>query len=134
MRKWATRWSLNSFQRVRNSHWWKLTAGKIGVAICFDLRFADLTAYKEAGAEAILLPSAFTEPTGEYWEPLIRARAIETQCYIIAPNQVGIGAGAIPSYGHSMIVDPWGKVLKCDPSEPDVSDQLIQEKDPRGPH
>lgn len=92
----------------------EINGWQIGLAICFDLRFPELFAeYKRAGAEVIVLPSAFTGPTGEaHWEALVRARAIETQCYIVAPNQCGLGAGATDSYGHSLIVDPWGKVLK----------------------
>ncbi|MDA1353910.1 MAG: carbon-nitrogen hydrolase family protein [bacterium] len=92
----------------------EINGWQIGLAICFDMRFPELFAeYRRAGAEVIVVPSAFTTPTGEaHWETLLRARAIETQCYIIAPNQCGVGAGATESYGHSLIVDPWGKVLK----------------------
>jgi len=58
------------------------------------------------------VPSSFTQKTGEaHWEVLLRARAIENQCYIIAPAQFGIGANGVPTYGHSMIIDPWGKIL-----------------------
>ena len=68
--------------------------------------------HADAGADLIFIPSSFTAPTGEaHWEVLVRARAIENQCFVAAPGQAGIGAGGIPTYGNSMIVDPWGRVL-----------------------
>jgi predicted amidohydrolase len=83
------------------------------MSICYDLRFPEL--YRELsarGAEIITLPSAFTETTGQaHWEPLIRARAIENQCYVIAANQYGPSEHGFANHGHSMIVDPWGTVL-----------------------
>lgn len=87
--------------------------GRIGLAICYDLRFPELfRALSSAGAEIIVMPSAFTAQTGEsHWLPLIRARAIENQCFFIAPNQHGPTAYGFASYGHSVIVDPWGTVL-----------------------
>lgn len=85
----------------------------MGLTICYDLRFPEL--YRrlvERGAEIIIVPSAFTALTGEaHWEPLLRARAIENQVYIIAPDQVGKSPNSMDTYGNSMIVDPWGKVL-----------------------
>ena len=85
----------------------------MGLTICYDLRFPEL--YRrlvERGSEIIFVPSAFTTLTGEaHWEPLLRARAIENQVYIIAPDQVGQGPNSMDTYGRSMIVDPWGRVL-----------------------
>jgi deaminated glutathione amidase len=86
---------------------------KIGLTICYDLRFAPLyTAYAKAGAEIIAVPSAFTVPTGmAHWETLLRARAIETACFVIAPAQGGMHEDGRATWGHSVIVDPWGKVI-----------------------
>ncbi len=86
--------------------------GKCGLAICYDLRFPEFfRAMQEKGAEFIALPSAFTVPTGAaHWEVLIRARAIENQVYMIAAAQTGIHANQRRTYGHSMIVNPWGDV------------------------
>ncbi|MBF0385229.1 MAG: carbon-nitrogen hydrolase family protein [Candidatus Omnitrophica bacterium] len=85
----------------------------VGLAICYDLRFPVLfRKYCEKGVHIISLPSNFTQNTGEaHWEVLLRARAIENQCYILAPNQVGESGNGIMSYGNSMIVDPWGTIL-----------------------
>ena len=87
--------------------------GKIGLAICYDLRFPELfRCPADQGAEIVVMPSAFTEPTGRaHWHTLIRARAIENQCYFVAPNQYGDTRYGFRDYGHSLIVDPWGKVL-----------------------
>lgn len=86
---------------------------KMGMSICYDLRFPELyRKYSELGAEIICIPSSFTKPTGSaHWETLIRARAIENQCFVIAPNQAGTGSSGIKTYGHSMIIDPWGVIL-----------------------
>lgn len=87
--------------------------GRLGLSVCYDLRFPELyTALREAGAELITAPSAFTAVTGAaHWEVLIRARAIETQCYMLAAAQGGIHPGPRETYGHAAIVDPWGRVL-----------------------
>ncbi len=87
--------------------------GTIGLSICYDLRFPELfRRLTQAGAEIITLPSAFTFPTGAaHWEILIRARAIENQVYLIAPDQIGKSAGGVVDYGNSLIVDPWGTTL-----------------------
>jgi len=87
--------------------------GRIGIAICYDLRFPELFRQLAfAGAEVVVMPSAFTAPTGRaHWHTLVRARAIENQCYLIAPNQFGASAMGFENYGHSLIVDPWGEVL-----------------------
>jgi len=87
--------------------------GRVGLMICFDLRFPEISlALKRQNAQIITYPSAFTVRTGQaHWETLLRARAIETQAYVIAAAQVGQHNEKRISYGHSMVVDPWGKVL-----------------------
>lgn len=87
---------------------------KLGFAICYDLRFPELfRKLADAGADLIAIPSAFTFQTGsDHWEVLLRARAIETQCYVAAPGQSGLfDKGKYMNFGHSMIVDPWGLVV-----------------------
>ena len=86
---------------------------KVGLTICYDLRFPELyRELSERGVELVTVPSSFTSVTGEaHWEVLVRARAIENQCFVVAPNQSGIGAGSVATFGNSMIVDPWGTVL-----------------------
>ncbi len=88
-----------------------------GMTICFDLRFPELYRILALrGAEVITVPSAFTLPTTrDHWEVLLRARAIENQCFVVAPNQIGPHPGGTRSGGRSMIVDPWGTVLACAP-------------------
>lgn len=90
-----------------------------GLAICYDLRFPEMFgAMGERGAEMILLPSAFAAHTGkDHWEVLLRARAIENQVFIVAPNQFGTHPNGITTYGRSMIVDPWGMVLAQAPDK-----------------
>jgi nitrilase len=86
----------------------------VGCAICFDLRFGELFfRLRDAGSDIIVIPSAFTHATGKaHWETLIRARAIEFQTYVLAPDQTGSFDGDTKrTWGHSMIVDPWGRVL-----------------------
>lgn len=85
----------------------------IGLSICYDIRFPELYRhYALQSATVLSIPAAFTKPTGEaHWEPLLRARAIENQCFILAPNQVGIGSHKLEFYGNSMIIDPWGTIL-----------------------
>lgn len=86
---------------------------RMGLSICYDLRFADLyRRLSDAGACALLIPAAFTVPTGQaHWETLLRARAIESACFVIAAAQVGRHADGRDTYGHSLVVDPWGEVL-----------------------
>ncbi len=86
---------------------------RIGMAVCYDLRFPELfRAMVDRGATVFTLPSAFTVPTGRaHWEVLVRARAIEDQAFVLAAGQVGRAEPQFDSWGHSMIVDPWGRVL-----------------------
>jgi predicted amidohydrolase len=92
----------------------------MGLSVCYDLRFPEL--YRRlaaAGAQIIFVPSVFTVPTGRaHWETLLRARAIENQVYVIAPDQTGKHPASMDAYGHSMIVDPWGKVVAKAETEP----------------
>jgi predicted amidohydrolase len=87
--------------------------GKLGMTICYDLRFPYLyRALAHGGAEMLSIPSSFTVPTGRaHWHTLMRARAIETGCYVFAPAQVGSHAGNRKTYGHSVVVAPWGEVI-----------------------
>jgi predicted amidohydrolase len=87
--------------------------GRLGLSICYDLRFPEL--YRRlvrAGAEVLFVPSAFTAPTGAaHWTVLLRARAIESQAYVVAPAQWGEHHPGRVSYGHTCVVDPWGRVI-----------------------
>ncbi len=87
--------------------------GRVGMAVCYDLRFPELFRQMlDQGAEIILLPAAFTDITGRaHWEILLRARAIENLCYIVASAQGGFHVNGRATYGHSMIVDPWGGIV-----------------------
>lgn len=87
---------------------------RVGLSICYDLRFPELyRAHVAEGARVLFIPSAFTVPTGQaHWHLLLRARAVENQCFVVAPAQAGVhGASGRSSYGHSLIVDPWGEIL-----------------------
>lgn len=87
--------------------------GRLGLSVCYDLRFPEL--YRQLGAqgaEVLAVPSAFTETTGAaHWEVLLRARAVENLCYVVAPGQHGLHPGGRRTWGHSLIVDPWGRAL-----------------------
>jgi deaminated glutathione amidase len=85
--------------------------GCVGLSICYDLRFPEL--YRALGDMALLVvPAAFTARTGEaHWETLLRARAIENQCYVLAAAQSGVHAGGRRTWGHSMLIDPWGEIV-----------------------
>jgi deaminated glutathione amidase len=97
--------------------------GKIGMTVCYDLRFPTLfRALFHAGAEIITVPAAFTVPTGrDHWEVLLRARAIESQCYVIACGQYGANTPKRRTYGRSTIIDPWGTVLAVAPDRPGIA-------------
>ncbi len=86
---------------------------KCGLSICYDLRFPELyRQYADKGCNMLCVPAAFTVPTGQaHWEVLLRARAIENQCYVLAAGQWGEHADGRRTWGHSMIIDPWGEVL-----------------------
>ena len=97
--------------------------GQLGLSICYDLRFAQhYQRLRALGAQLLSVPSAFTQVTGEaHWEVLLRARAIETQCYVLGAGQGGDHGNNRHTYGHSMIVDPWGRVVaKAKPQGFDV--------------
>ncbi len=87
--------------------------GRLGLTICYDLRFPALyRSLAHAGAELITVPSAFTQVTGEaHWHVLLQARAIETGSFIVAPAQTGTHPGDRKTYGHALVIDPWGKIL-----------------------
>ena len=89
--------------------------GRLALSVCYDVRYPEL--YRALGPfDAMFVPSAFTVPTGAaHWETLLRARAIENQAYVIAPAQGGTHAGGRRTYGHTMIVDPWGEILASQP-------------------
>jgi len=90
-----------------NQHW------KAGLSICYDLRFPELyRTYSQQGCNIITVPAAFTVPTGKaHWETLLRARAIENQSFVLAAEQTGLHKDGRTTYGHSMIIDPWGNIL-----------------------
>lgn len=89
--------------------------GKLGVAICYDLRFPEFfRKMSDLGVEILVVPSAFTAETGAaHWEILLRARAVENLCYVIAPNQGGFHINGRKTFGHSMVIDPWGVIMDC---------------------
>lgn len=86
--------------------------GKLGFSVCYDLRFPELYRQLSArGAEILVIPAAFTEVTGQaHWEPLLRARAIENLCYVVAAAQGGYHVNGRSTYGHSMVIDYWGQI------------------------
>ncbi len=97
-------------------------AGRVGLTVCYDLRFPELFRRLAAEqAQVMCVPSAFTQKTGEaHWEVLLRARAIENQCYVVAAGQVGQHPGGRRTFGHSMIIGPWGEVLAYRAAEPGI--------------
>lgn len=101
---------------------------KLGLSICYDVRFPELyRILATRGARVIVVPAAFTlATTRDHWELLIRARAIENQCFVIAPNQIGSHPGGFRSGGRSLIVDPWGLVLA---GAPDSETAIVAELD-----
>jgi len=88
-------------------------AGKVGLSICYDLRFPELyRQLTDQGAEVLVVPSAFAFTTGrDHWLPLLQARAIENFCYLVAPAQFGVHNNKRKTWGHTVIIDPWGKVI-----------------------
>ena len=91
----------------------------VGMTVCYDLRFPELyRALALDGAEILTVPASFTERTGrDHWEVLLRARAIENGAYVLAPGQIGHAPGSVPTFGRSMVVDPWGTVIAQAPDE-----------------
>jgi predicted amidohydrolase len=91
----------------------ELPWGVLGMTVCYDLRFPQLyRSLAQAGAQFLSVPAAFTKVTGEaHWHVLLRARAIENGCFVLAPTQCGLHYGTRRTYGHSLIIDPWGEVL-----------------------
>ena len=89
------------------------SAWRVGLSVCYDLRFPELyRAHARAGADLLLVPSAFTFVTGSaHWDVLLRARAVENLAYVLAPAQGGVHENGRRTWGHSMLVDPWGTVL-----------------------
>ncbi|WP_028079962.1 carbon-nitrogen hydrolase family protein [Solimonas soli] len=104
-------------------------AGRVGLSVCYDLRFPELyRALSQAGAEILVVPSAFTVKTGEaHWELLLRARAVENLCYVIAPGQCGTHPSGRATYGHSLIVEPWGSVVAL--READTPGVVLAQRD-----
>ena len=90
---------------------------RIGMSVCYDLRFPELyRRYAQEGADILLVPSAFTHTTGQaHWEVLLRARAIENQAFVVAAAQGGLHENGRRTWGHAMLVDPWGSVLDQQP-------------------
>jgi nitrilase len=102
---------------ARDGHRWR-----VGLSICYDLRFAELyRAYAAQGADLLLVPSAFTYTTGQaHWELLLRARAVENLCFVAAAGQGGVHGNGRRTWGQSLVVDPWGAVLAQQAQEPGV--------------
>jgi deaminated glutathione amidase len=102
--------------------------GLLGMSVCYDVRFPHLyRALAQAGADFLAVPSVFTVPTGKaHWHVLLRARAIENGCYVFAPAQWGEHAGGRRSYGHSLIVDPWGEIIADGGEEPGIITAKIE--------
>jgi len=99
--------------------------GRVGLSTCYDLRFPEL--YRALGeVDLILVPAAFTYTTGKaHWETLLRARAIENQCYVLAPAQGGVHPNGRRTWGHAMLVDPWGEIQAVLPEGPGVVDGTL---------
>lgn len=99
-----------------------LPFARLGMSVCYDLRFPALyRSLVRSGAELLAVPAAFTVPTGrDHWEVLLRARAIESQCYVLAPAQFGQNTPKRQTFGRSMIIDPWGTVLAVAPDRPSI--------------
>ena len=100
-----------------SGHTWR-----VGLSVCYDLRFPELyRQHASAGADLLLVPSAFTYTTGQaHWELLLRARAVENQAYVLAAAQGGVHANGRHTWGHSLVADPWGDVLALQAQDPGV--------------
>ena len=107
---------------IRESDWYvpgsepvsaEVLGHRVGLSICYDLRFPELYRhYADQRAEILTVPASFTAASGAaHWESLLRARAIENQAFVLAPGQTGAGSGGVRTYGNSMVIDPWGVVL-----------------------
>ncbi|RJG14866.1 carbon-nitrogen hydrolase family protein [Massilia cavernae] len=105
----------------------ELDHARIGLSICYDLRFPQLfRTLAKGGANVLAIPAAFMQVTGEaHWHALMRARAIENGCFVFAPAQCGNNYGARQSFGHSIIIDPWGRVLAETGTEPGIIDATL---------
>jgi predicted amidohydrolase len=103
----------DSFLAGNEAHVVASPFGGLGLSICYDLRFPALyQLLRQQGADVLLVPAAFTKVTGQaHWLPLLQARAIENQCYVVAANQCGSHNGSRETWGHSVIIDPWGDIL-----------------------
>lgn len=100
--------------------------GQLGLGICYDLRFPELFRAL-LPIDFLIIPAAFTFTTGSaHWNTLLRARAIENQCYVIASGQTGTHPGGRRTFGHSQIIDPWGTILACQPEEIGIITALVQ--------
>lgn len=109
-----------------------LDGWRLGLSICYDLRFPELYRhYAARGAQLLTVPSAFTVPTGQaHWELLLRARAVENQAYVLAAAQFGRHPGGRETYGHSLIVDPWGLILaQAHNTLPDTGELVVADID-----
>jgi nitrilase len=101
------------FKTRHDEHW------RVGMSVCYDLRFGEL--YRMLAADILLVPAAFTHTTGQaHWEVLLRARAIENQAYVIASAQGGVHENGRRTWGHSMVIDPWGQVMALQAEGPGV--------------
>jgi nitrilase len=130
----------DSFVAGEQLAWFDMGGIRVGMAICFDLRFPYLfQLLRQQGCDIVLLPAAFTAVTGEaHWQALLQARAIENQLYLVAANQTGTHTNQRQTWGHSMIVDPWGRCLDLQPSgivpaRADFNPQLLQQVRDRMP-
>jgi predicted amidohydrolase len=116
-----------TFEAGNNAVTVALPWGTLGLTICYDLRFPHLFRHLgQAGADFLTVPAAFTKVTGEaHWHVLLRARAIETGCFVLAPAQTGTHAGERKTFGHALIINPWGEILADAGTEPGVITAVI---------
>jgi len=121
----------NTFKAGKNIAFLKLNKIKIGLTICYDLRFPNLfRRLAKMGSEIILMPAAFTVPSGKaHWEILLRSRAIENSLFIVATNMCGTHHSKRKTYGHSMLVNPWGEIISSAKSKPSILNTSIDLKE-----